>query len=96
MIGTPSVNWINKRKNKKAKPKFTSNIDCETMMIPEIRPNRLIEIESEKFDVNYGSLTVDTVDTKNASGIYICDSANFIGDNFGGPFGAKVKANGTV
>jgi len=92
LIGSPAVNW---KKVKKGKvEKFESSVSFESLIIPELVPNSLINVQSDNFKVNFSDLYGNKLkENKNASGIYVIKESRFSGSNFGGSFSVKVIAN---
>lgn len=65
-------------------------VDIKTQLNPEIRPNKLISVEDSTSKIVSEKLKDQR--NKSANGIYICDSVQFVGDNFGGGFETNISA----
>ena len=86
LIGSPQVKWEKNKKNRKSKPKYVKTVKATSLLIPSLKPNRLMQIASVNTSLIFGDLYKERVPSKNANGLYLINTAQFIGDNFGGSF----------
>lgn len=88
LIGVPTVKFERFRGTTQRR------VVASSLLQRRLRPGTLVEIKSDRFVV-----TVDKKFKKDNSeitpdGVYLIDETDLIGDNFGGPFDAKVTGYG--
>ena len=72
-------------------PIITENgVNVRTQLNSDIRPKKLIDVESISARIASEKLKVTANET--APGVYICNTVQFIGDNFGGGFETVIEA----
>jgi hypothetical protein len=77
MIGSPTVT--------------EKGVKVKSLLNPEIRPGRLIKIDSKSTIISKAGL--DKKDkVQSANGTFICDVCNFSGNNYGGDFAVEIEA----
>lgn len=84
LIGTPTITFEKKGKG------FKKKVFYRTLLNADIRPNRLVQLKSERFTLNFSDASKKPVPDVAADGLYIADEVKFVGDNFGGPFDNEV------
>jgi len=92
LIGSPEIAYEKQKKNRKSEPEFIKTIKATSLLIPSVKPNRLVTILSLQTSITFGALNETRVPTDNADGTYLVDTVQFVGDNFGGPFDARIEA----
>lgn len=68
-------------------------VDFEAQLNPDIRPGKLVRIESGSTIVNVANSEVDKVSTQDANGLFLVERVRFVGNNYGGDFKAIVTCN---
>lgn len=91
LIGSPEIAYEKVKKNRKSEPELKKIVKANSLLIPQIKPNRLIQILSLYTSITFGALNETRVPTDNADGIYLVDTVSFVGDNFGGSFDCKIE-----
>jgi hypothetical protein len=72
-------------------PEITERgVKVRVQLNPDIRPKKLIDVEA--ISARITSEKLKNMRNKSANGVYICDTVQFIGDNFGGGFETVVDA----
>ena len=92
LLDSPEISYEKKKKNRKSEPEFVKTIKATSLLIPSIKPNRFVTILSLRTSITFGALNETRVPTDNADGTYLVDNVQFAGDNFGGPFDARIEA----
>lgn len=62
-------------------------VNVKALLNPDLRPNKLIKLESIGFD----STTANTRG-KDYNGVYLAQSVQFVGNNYGGAFDVNIEA----
>lgn len=91
MIGSPEIAYEKEKKNRKSEPEFKKIIKVTSLLIPSIKPNRLIQVFALRTSITFGQLNETRVPSDNADGVYLVDTVTFSGDNFGGNFDARIE-----
>jgi hypothetical protein len=91
LIGSPEIAYEKVKKNRKTEPELKKIVKATSLLIPQIKPNRLIQIFSLYTSITFGNLNETRVPTANADGIYLVDNVTFVGDNFGGNFDCQIE-----
>jgi len=72
-------------------PEITERgVKVRVQLNPDIRPRKLIDVES--ISARITSEKLKDMRNKSANGVYICDTVQFMGDNFGGGFETFIDA----
>jgi hypothetical protein len=101
MLGSPVLTErqpTGKRKKKKDdKIEMIPGVKVRSLMNPDIRPNRLVEIRARQTINNQlGKLMETKRASKSANGLYIADKVRYTGNNYGGPFVTEMEADKTA
>ncbi len=97
LIGSPILieRQDEKQNTKKKQKKKTKIIGVRATSIlnPEIRPGRLIYILAMQTISQLGKLMEVKQPNISANGVYVCDTAHYIGDNKGGRYDVELEAD---
>jgi hypothetical protein len=100
LIGSPIVTertatTKKKRKGKKKKAEERIiGIQATALMIPEIKPNSIVAIQSiQLISSGLGKLMEVKIPKITAIGVYLVDRVRYIGNNYGGRFDVELEAD---
>lgn len=85
-----------KKKKGAGASRMIPGVKAVSLLNPEIRPNRIIEIRARRTISNQlGRIAEQKRPVRSANGFYICRKVRYYGDNHGGPFVAEMEADRT-
>lgn len=88
LIGTPTVKF------ERFRGETRRRVVARSLMNANLRPGRLVKIESTRFVVEADKRFRKSADEVTPNGVFLIDEARFQGDNFGGDFDVEVTGYG--
>jgi hypothetical protein len=92
LIGSPTITFEKAKVEKKGKPTYTKFIEFSSLLNNQIKPNRLVKIESGFAPITFPGVLEEHIPSKNPNGVYRVDSTTFRGSNYGSEYFVNVRA----